>query len=457
MSGRSIRWRVLLSFLVLLLGLLASLAWVLTTAYGDSAGQIAGPLFLVGVAAIAIGTPLLYVLTTPLVHSLRAMTRVAQRLAQGNLKERVERNVVAETAELASAINHMAENLERQVNLSYEERDTFGAVIRTMADALLLTDARGRIAIANPAAAALFNWNPEAIVDKTFIEAVRDHDIADIYRRAKENHRLEVGQVETGPEPRLLRVVAIPIEERGQSAVLVMVQDLTDIQRLHAVRREFVANISHELRTPLASIKATVEALQAGALDNRALAEDFLDRMNVEVNALTDMVQRLMELSRVETGEARFVLAPLDIKAAVREVAGRLESQIARHQLTFLPNIPDGLPPVLADTGAVSEVLINLLGNAVKFTPPGGKIEVSVLEDDDSLEMIVRDTGEGIASNHLPHIFERFYKVDRSRSSEGVGLGLALVKHLVQAQGGRVWAESSIGRGSTFHFTLPKA
>ena len=457
MSGRSIRWRVLLAFLVLLLGLLVDLGLTLSSTAGDTAKEITGPLLVVGLVAVVIGTPLLYVLTTPLVHSLRTMTGVAKRLAQGDLKERVERNVVAETAELASAINHMAENLEHQVTQSYEERDTFGAVINNMADALLVTDSRGLVTLANPAAAQLFNWDTAAIIGKTFIEVVRDHDIADIYRRTKENHRLEVGQVETGPEPRLLRVVATPIEEKGQSAVLVMVQDLTDIQRLQAVRREFVANISHELRTPLASIKATVEALQAGALENRPLAEDFLRRMNVEVDALTDMVQRLMELSRVETGQAQFALAPLDIKASVSEVAGRLESQITRRQLAFSGNIADGLPPVQADAAAVSEVLMNLLGNAIKFTPAGGRIEVSVLEDDDSLEVIVRDTGEGIAPNHLPHIFERFYKVDRSRSSEGVGLGLALVKHLVQAQGGRVWAESSLGRGSTFHFTLPKA
>ena len=455
--GRSIRWRVLVVFLLLLLGLLAGLGFGLAQSAQDTVSQVTGPLVAGGIAAILIGTPLLYALTTPLVHSLRKMTGVAKRLAQGDLGQRVEGGVVAETAELASAINHMAENLERQVARSYEERDTFGAVIRTMADALLLTDSRGLITLANPAASDLFKLDSKAIVGKTFVEAVRDHDLVSIYQRAKMSHRQEVGQVELGREPRLLRVVATPIEDKGQSAVLVMAQDLTDLQRLQHVRREFVANVSHELRTPLASIKASVEALQAGAIEDRPLAEDFLRRMNIEADALTDMVQRLLELSRVETGQAHFNMVPLKLRAAVAEVAARLQSQFDRHQLAFQTAIPDGVPPVLADAGAVSEVLINLLGNAIKFTPPGGKVSVNAYARADAVEVVVQDTGDGIAPYDLPHVFERFYKADRARSSEGVGLGLALVKHIVLAHNGRVWAESMVGRGSTFHFTLPKA
>jgi two-component system phosphate regulon sensor histidine kinase PhoR len=179
--------------------------------------------------------------------------------------------------------------------------------------------------------------------------------------------------------------------------------------------------------------------------------------MNIEVDALTDTVQRLKELSRVETGQAMFTLAPLRLKPVVDAVADRLRPQIDRHSLILLNEVSPELPTVMADVNAVSEVLINLLGNAIKYTPEGGKVWVRATAANGTVEVQVADTGQGIAAQHLPHIFERFYKADRSRASDGVGLGLALVKHLVQAHGGKVWAESVEGRGSTFSFTLPGA
>ncbi|MBF8299016.1 MAG: multi-sensor signal transduction histidine kinase, partial [Dehalococcoidia bacterium] len=260
------------------------------------AREVIIPLVIGGAAAAAVALLLGYFLTTPWQRSMRHITSVAKRLAQGQLSERVEQGVVAETTELASSLNTMAESLERQVRLSYEERDTFGAVIQTMADALLVTDADGVVTIVNRAASQLFHFEQSKATGATFIEVVRDHEIAQIFQRARETGRQESGQVGSGIDLRLLRVVATPVEEKGKAAVLVIIQDLTDVQRLQDMRREFVANVSHELRTPLASIKASVEALQAGALDERTLAEDFLRRMNTEVDALTDMVQHLMEL-----------------------------------------------------------------------------------------------------------------------------------------------------------------
>ena len=419
--------------------------------------EVVVPIILGGFAAAGAALLLGYFLTTPWENSMRHINVVAKRLAQGQLSERIEEEVVAETTELASSLNTMAENLERQVRASYEERDTFGAVIQTMADALLVTDADGVVTMVNRAASQLFHVDQATASGATFIEVVRDHEIARTFQRARETGRQETAQVETGADLRLFRVIATPVEEKGKAAVLVIIQDLTDIQRLQDMRREFVANVSHELRTPLASITASVEALQAGAVEDHALAEDFLRRMNVEVDALTEMIQRLLELSRVETGRAEFTMRPLRLKPVVESVVDRLQPQAARRRLSLSAGLDDTLPSVLADVGAVSEVLLTLLGNAIKFTPDGGKISIAASVQSEAVQVTVRDTGSGIAAAHLPHIFERFYKVDRSRSTEGIGLGLALVKHLVQAHGGKVWAESSLGRGTAFHFTLPRA
>jgi two-component system phosphate regulon sensor histidine kinase PhoR len=419
--------------------------------------KTAMPLAFAGLLAAVIGSTIIWFNVARLGRSHRAIGGVVTAIGEGRLSERVERGVIVDTAPLAAAINHMAQNVEGRVVRSVEERDTLSAVIHTMADALLVTDNAGMVTMVNAAASRLFRQEPDEMLGRRFVEAVRDHDIVRIFQRARDLGRPQFGQVE-GAGGRSLRVAAAPIDQDGgASPVLVMVQDLTDMQRLQDMRREFVANVSHELRTPLASIKASVEALQAGAIDDRPMAEDFLRRMNIEVDALTDTVQRLMELSRVETGQAMFTLAPLRLKPVVDAVADRLRPQIDRHSLILLNEVSPELPTVMADVNAVSEVLINLLGNAIKYTPEGGKVWVRATAANGTVEVQVADTGQGIAAQHLPHIFERFYKADRSRASDGVGLGLALVKHLVQAHGGKVWAESVEGRGSTFSFTLPGA
>lgn len=412
---------------------------------------------IAGGAAAAAGFALAMAVTLPLVAALRALGDVARHLASGRLYERAEESGITETEELSHALNAMADSLERQVRQSYEERDILGTVVQSMADGLVVTDQAGIVTLLNPAAARLFGISPTETVGQRFIEVIRDHEIAGVHQRALATRRRQTREVEFGPDLRLLRVVATPIEERRESSVLVIVQDLTEVHRLQGMRRDFVANVSHELRTPLASIKASVEALQAGAVEEKALAADFLQRINAEVDQLTEMVGRLLELSRVETGKTTFAMEPLDLKSLGEEVVDRLLPQASRRQLTVTVDLPQELPHVLADRTSLTEVLTNLLGNALKFTPPGGRVLLAARSADGMVEVRVQDTGAGIAPEHLPHVFERFYKADRSRSSEGVGLGLALVKHLVLAHKGQVWAESQLGKGSTFFFTLPSA
>ena len=223
------------------------------------------------------------------------------------------------------------------------------------------------------------------------------------------------------------------------------------------MRREFVANVSHELRTPLASIKAATEVLQGGAMMKKAMADEFLGRVNAEVDNLTQLIQRLTDLSSVESGKAGLVMEPLDIGQAVGGVVDRLRPQAERQEISLDMEFPPDVPKVHADPVAVDEVLLNLVGNAIKYTPLQGSIRVTARLSEEMVEVTVEDTGEGVHPDHLPHIFERFYKADRSRASEGLGLGLALARHLVQAHGGRIWAESTLGKGSAFHFTVPQA
>ncbi|MCI0769589.1 MAG: PAS domain-containing protein [Chloroflexi bacterium] len=423
---------------------------------GEAVGRVAATLAIAGASTLVAGTLLLLWLVAPLVSGLAALGSVARRLAAGQLYERVETVPLSEAHELSLAINDMAESLEKQVRTSYQERDIFGAVIDGMADALLVVDDEGSVALANPAALELFAPGEGTVVGKRLMEVTRDHEIGRIVADALREGRHQSGKVEYGPDLRLLHVLVTPIEEKGGLSALVMIQDLTEVQRLEAVRRDFVANVSHELRTPLASIKAAAEAIQGGALDDVQTTREFLARIDVEVDHMAQMVQRLLDLSRLETGKAQFNMEALDVKALLDEATDRVRPQAESRGLALTVDAPEGMAPVMADRAAVQEIMLNLIDNAMRFTDDGS-ILVSAREVDAGVEVTVEDSGPGILPEDLPHIFERFYKADRSRSSGGVGLGLALAKHTVQAHGGEIWAESPPGKGAIVHFTLPLA
>jgi two-component system phosphate regulon sensor histidine kinase PhoR len=229
------------------------------------------------------------------------------------------------------------------------------------------------------------------------------------------------------------------------------------VRRLETVRRDFISNISHELRTPLAGLKALVDTLRGGAIKDRPAAKRFLKRMDAEVDALTQMVEELLELSRIESGQAPLRLTPTPVAEVVIPPLDRLRPQAERAGLALTVQLPPELPSVLADADRVRLVLTNLVHNAVKFTPPGGRIVVTAQAAGDQVLFSVQDSGVGIPASDLPRVFERFYKADRARSGGGTGLGLAIAKHVVQGHGGSIWAESVEGQGSTFHFTLPAA
>jgi two-component system phosphate regulon sensor histidine kinase PhoR len=240
-------------------------------------------------------------------------------------------------------------------------------------------------------------------------------------------------------------------------SVLIVLQDLTRMRRLEMIRRDFVSNVSHELRTPLASLKALTETLQEGALEDPPAARRFLLRMEHEIDNLTQLVQELLELSRIESGKVPLKKTRVTPWELVSPAVERMMVQAERAGVHLSLDCPDSLPPVLADQSRMGQVLVNLVHNAIKFTSPGGEIVIQAQQDQNMVVFTVRDTGAGIAPEALPRIFERFYKADRSRSSGGTGLGLSIAKNMVQAHGGRIWAESEVGKGSTFYFSLPIA
>jgi two-component system, OmpR family, phosphate regulon sensor histidine kinase PhoR len=268
---------------------------------------------------------------------------------------------------------------------------------------------------------------------------------------------------------RAWKVSVTPLEHvpAGRAYFALAIEDLTELRRLERVRGDFIANISHELRTPLASVRLLAETLEEAIDTDRDMAQMFLEKIETEVMHLTALVSELLELSRIESGLLPMVIEPVEAGQMVHEVIARMLPQAQRHRVTLHTEIQQGNSLVAADSKQITRVLVNLVHNAIKFTPSGGSVTLgtSLQPGGQSQRFSVQDTGVGIRSEELPRIFERFYKADRARAKTdyigpgggGSGLGLAIARHVVEAHAGRIRAESTPGNGSTFTFTLPVA
>jgi two-component system, OmpR family, phosphate regulon sensor histidine kinase PhoR len=388
---------------------------------------------------------------------LERLTEVVSQIAEGDLSARLFPTTQDEVGRLTSAFNEMTEQLVEKVNSLGEERGRLETILTHMADGALITDEQGRTLLLNPAAMRLLQVSREEALRRSLAEVMRHHQLIELWQRCRETGREQIELVEVARYHLFLQAIVTPIPEMGRRSYLVILQDLTQIRRLETVRRDFISNISHELRTPLAGLRALVETLRDGALDDPPAAARFLDRIEVEVDALTQMVQELLELARIESGKAPLRVQPTPLSDILLSPVERLQPQAERAGLKLSVKLPDNLPPVMADGRRTQQVVTNLVHNAIKFTPVDGRIQVSAHREGDEIVVTVSDTGVGVPPGDLSRIFERFYKTDRARSGGGTGLGLAIVKHIVQAHGGRVWVKSKEGKGSDFFFTLPVA
>ncbi len=361
-----------------------------------------------------------------------------------------------EISGLQNAFNSLyAEMQTRFVELQAERRK-FEAVLMNMTDGIIIADAEGIVRLINPAAERIFDVTPSQR-EQSLTEVVRTHQIVDLWRKCQVSPGQPAVMIELNTGKHTLEAVATNLGAAMDGAVLLMIQDLTRIRKLETVRRDFISNVSHELRTPLASLKALTETLQEGALEDPPAARRFLSQMEDEIDNLTQMVRELLELSKIESGRVplqRRACVPANLISAPAE---RMRLQAERAGLSIVLECPDDLPLVNADAVRIEQVMVNLIHNAIKFTPPGGYVKVGAYIREKNVAFFVYDTGVGIQPENLTRIFERFYKADRSRSGGGTGLGLSIARHMIEAHGGRIWAESEPGHGSTFTFTLPLA
>ena len=421
----------------------------------QSINRVAVPVIL----AIAV-TSILAVLAAALIaratsRSIRQLTRAAKQIATGELDQQIMVNARDEIGELAHAFNEMSQSLKKTIAGIEEEGNKLSTVLSTMADGVIMTDDERTVVMANTAAEYLFDFKESNILGQPLIQAVYDYEIDEIAKGCLNLSQEQSTQLELGLSRTFIRAIAVPLRVERFAGVLLLFQDLTQMRNLQTTRREFVGNVSHELRTPLSTIKAIVETLANGAIEDRAKTSDFLAKIDAEVDKLTQMVGELTELSRIETGQIELNREKINLRQLIDEVINRIAPQAERQKIAISNDIPAELPYPQADRERIGQVIQNLLHNAIKFTPPSGNVVISSEYKRHLVVVSVTDNGIGISSEDLPHVFERFYKADKARSGGGTGLGLAIAKHIIQAHGGAIWAQSQQGKGSTFSFNLP--
>lgn len=453
---RQIRWQIAISISAIIV-LMMILGGYLIGQSNISREQIQTMLSVLGLLAILASLLSAHLIARRLESNARSLAENVEDLASGKIEYGLNAANPSELQYLQDTIRATVPALASQINTLQREQTTLASIIKQMTDGVIIADENNHITLINPAAEAIFNISAEQVKGKTLAEAIRHHQLIKICEACRETGQEQHISLELPHTNTFIHSIATVFGQTPSGHILLIIQDLTRIRRLETARSDFISNISHELRTPLASIRALAETLRSTALDDPPAARRFLGRMETEVDALTHMVSELLELSRIESGQVPLEMQSISPKALLESAKNRLSMQAERANLNVVLKYDDDLPAVRADIPRLEQVFVNLLHNAIKFSHPGDEINLTADRIDDMIVFSIQDEGLGIPADDLPRIFERFYKTDRARTGGGTGLGLSIARHLVESHGGKIWADSVEGQGSTFYFTIPIA
>jgi two-component system phosphate regulon sensor histidine kinase PhoR len=386
---------------------------------------------------------------------LHDLTKAAHSVTSGNYTVSPIHESKDELGLLSHAFHQMTKKIQSDISELEMQASKLNAVLARMSDGVIITDDEGKVILLNQAARTIFHVDDVKDTGASLTEIVRHYQVIQLWEKCVATSQVQSMVLDLSLDRVFLQCIVIPPDDTQSGFYLCLFQDLTKLRRLEMVRQDFVSNVSHELRTPLASMKAIAETLQEGALDDKANAKRFLTNMEIEIDQMTQLVNELMDLARMESGTIQLNIESSNIKDLVGRVEERMQMQAKRAGLTISVKLEKGLPKIQIDGRLIEQVLINLIHNAIKFTVPGGLISISAEKQGDAVCFAIHDTGAGIEPELLGRIFERFYKTDKARATSGTGLGLSIARHTVEAHGGKLWAESKLGEGSTFFFLLP--
>jgi len=419
-------------------------------------GVILWGMFFSILAALGIG----YLLARTITRPISNIMRKAEKISRGDFGQKLDIDSNDEIGKLAKTFNYMSTKLKGTLAEITSEKKKIETIMKNMTDGVVAFDNNGAVVHINDTAKNILG---NVVLDLDLNSFLKIFDIELTQTNQNDDDQLDLNgvqyRVEYGGRYLKLQFAAITDDKDNIDGLVTVIQDITEEQKLDNMRREFVANVSHELKTPLTSIAGFIETLLDGAYKSQDHYMHFLNIIKQETDRMTRLINELLYFSRIETAGISFNKKQVDLIEVVMNALSVLQTAIKEKKHKVKLSLPDSIEPILSDEDSLLQIMINLIDNAVKYTPDGGKIDIALHETSDQEIITVSDNGIGIAENEMDRIFERFYRVDRARGGEvkGTGLGLAMVKHLVKGLEGKITVNSELGKGTTFKVYIPKA
>jgi two-component system phosphate regulon sensor histidine kinase PhoR len=436
--------------------------------YAEISSRVQGmrtALLLALIVAAACGAALSFAIARHVARPVNELTNAVSVMAEGHFDVRIPSVPPGELQTLRNGIGRLRTQLSEKLRQVEEEKTLLLTILSAMTEGLIVVDATGRVILVNPMALRLLGvddvWKRQNVEDRLLIEVTRNPQLIELVEKAiRQGESLREDIESRRGVRRYLKVSIAPLKEddavRGAVAAL---HDITQLRQLERVRRDFVANVSHELRTPIAAIRGWAETLTSGMIEMPDFVEEQLFVILRHSERLGALVDDLLALARVEALGIEDAFVKVDVRELIDDILEQLDEKVVAREMTVDVRVSDEIREIRSEPRALEYVLRNLIDNGVKYTPEGGRVEVSVESNPaGDLEFSVSDNGQGIEEQHLPRIFERFYRIDKGRSRDvgGTGLGLSIVKHFAEALGGSVSVESEVGSGSRFTVVIPR-
>ncbi|MBB6216992.1 two-component system phosphate regulon sensor histidine kinase PhoR [Anaerosolibacter carboniphilus] len=409
-----------------------------------------------------VATILGYRYVNSVTKPIKEITQTAQKIANGDFKNRVYVKSSDEIGILADTFNIMAAKLNETISELWDKNTKLQSTLSSMNEALFAVDNGYKIILMNAVAKSLFKIDADDVIGKHILEVIRSNKLHDVLKDMLNTQ--SIGQKEIAidyPETKILKIytnfIRLDVDPNRIIGIMALIQDVTEMRKLENMRSEFVANVSHELKTPLTSITGFIETLKGGAIENEKVRNRFLDIIEIETERLRRLIDDLLSLSAIENNKFPLTREEISVNEVIMEINNMVEGLVLQKHIHYVTEIESSLPTIIGNRDRFKQMMLNLIENAMKYTPDHGVVKVLVYKKYDNIFLVVKDTGIGIPKQDIPRLFERFYRVDKARSRKvgGTGLGLAIVKHIVMSFNGDIRVQSEIDKGTEFTVRIP--
>lgn len=417
-------------------------------------------IFSTTIISLLIASLISLIMSLSITRPIKEMTKISKNISKGDFSKKLDIRSQDEIGQLSLALNQMSEDLENKIKIISEDKNKMEIILSSVIEGIAAIDKKGKLILCNDAFEKIIHCSRDKTLGRFHWEIIRNNQLNELLKDTIREGRTLIQEITIlFPQEKIFSASSTPLGKKENIwGAVVVLNDITQIKRLEKMRQEFVANVSHELRTPLTSIQGFIETLKDGAVNDPEKARHFLKIIEKQSNNLNNLVEDILKLSKIESQETVVNLQSTNLKELLDKVMAEFKEKIILKKIQINTNISPQFPLLKIDPEQIELALRNLLDNALKYTPEKGEISISFLEREKDIYLEIADNGIGISQEHLPRIFERFYRVnkDRSRDLGGTGLGLAIVKHIVKVHKGTIGVDSTPGKGSKFFIILPK-